>query len=116
MSARNEKITIIVNRDGMGEADAELSTLLIKNYLSLLISEEIAPSYICFYANGVKLNCTGSPILEELKILEKMGCKLLICKTCLVFNNLLDQVVVGTVGTMLDIFGAQINSTKVINL
>jgi len=118
MSVRdiNSKIAVIVSRDGMSDAPTELSHTLIKNYFTLLNSEEKVPAYICFYGNGVKLTCHGSHIIEELKVLENNGCKLIICKTCLVYNNLLDKVVVGSVGTMLDIIDVQYNSTKLIHL
>ena len=112
----NSKIAIVINRNGMGEAPHELSHLLIKNYLGLLLSEEHIPSYICMYADGVKFACEGSHVIEELSLLEKAGSKIIICKTCLVFNNLLDNISVGSVGTMLDIIDVQHNSTKVITL
>lgn len=112
----NGKVAVIVNRNGMGEAPAELSHLLIKNYLTLIISEEKYPSYMCFYGDGVKLTCEGSHIVAELKVLEIKGTKIIICKTCLAYNNLMDKVKVGTVGTMLDIIDIQQNSTKIINL
>jgi hypothetical protein len=48
--------------------------------------------------------------------LEQAGSKIVICKTCLLFNNLLEDVQTGTIGTMLDIIDVQQNSTKVITL
>lgn len=112
----NSKIAIIVNRNGMGDAPMELAHILVKNYFSLLIAEEKFPAYICVYGDGVKLTCEGSPIVEELKGIEQKGTKIIICKTCLVYNNLLDKVSVGSVGTMLDILDIQQNSTKIIYL
>jgi intracellular sulfur oxidation DsrE/DsrF family protein len=112
----NSKIAIIVNRNGMGESSPELSHTLIKNYFSLLLSENHIPSYICFYADGVKFACEGSHVLEELNALEKAGTKIIICKTCLMFHKLLDKKATGSVGTMLDIIDVQHNSTKVITL
>lgn len=112
----NSKIAIVINSNGMGDAPQELSHTLIKNYLNLLLTENRVPAYICIYANGVVLACEGSHILEELKRVETAGAKIVICKTCLVFNSLLDRVAVGSVGTMLDILDIQHNSTKVITL
>lgn len=112
----NSKIAVMVTRDGMGHAPQELSHTLIKNYFTLLKSENRIPAYICFYGDGVKLVCEGSHVTEEIKQLEESGAKIIICKTCLVFNNLLDKVETGTVGTMADIIDVQYNSTKVINL
>ncbi|MDD2426351.1 MAG: DsrE family protein [Bacteroidales bacterium] len=116
LSKLNKKIAVVINRDGMGEAPTELSHLLVKNYLTLLSEEERTPAYICMYGNGVKLACEGSNVLEELRALEGKGCKVIICKTCLTFNNLLEKVKAGSIGTMLDIIDIQHNCTKLINL
>ncbi|MDP3453054.1 MAG: DsrE family protein [Bacteroidales bacterium] len=110
------KIAVMINREGMGEGSPELSIILVKNYLTLLKSENRVPAYICLYADGVKLACEGSPVCMELKALEESGCKVIICKTCLIFYNLLEKLVCGTVGTMLDIIDVQHNTTKIINL
>ncbi len=112
----NNKIAVIINSDGMGSAPKELSYLLIKNYLTLLNTEDRTPSYICMYGDGVKLACEESPVLEELGTLEEKGAKIIICKTCLIYNKLLDKVRTGSIGTMLDIIDIQHNSTKLINL
>ncbi|MDP3435713.1 MAG: DsrE family protein [Bacteroidales bacterium] len=112
----NSKIAVMITREGMGEGPRELSLILVKNYLTLLKSENRVPAYICLYADGVKLACRESNVAQELKELEQAGSKVIICKTCLNFYNLLDSVECGTVGTMLDIIDVQHNSTKVINL
>ncbi|MFA5848340.1 MAG: DsrE family protein [Bacteroidales bacterium] len=112
----NSKIAVIINRNGMGDAPLELSHTLVKNYLTLIHDEERYPAYICLYGDGVKLTCEGSHVIKELRALEAKGAKIIICKTCLVFNNLIDKVKVGSVGTMLDIIDIQHNSTKIINL
>lgn len=113
--ATNKKVTIVINRNGMGQADEQLSLTLIKNYLTLLQEGDL-PSYICMYAEGVKLTLNDSPVLEELKALEQAGVAILICKTCLNFYESLDKVAVGTVATMVDIMGAQTHCDKVIVL
>lgn len=111
----NKKVTIVINRNGMGQAEPELSMTLIKNYL-ILLQEGDLPSYICFYAEGVKLTLADSPVVEELRALEKLGVTIFICKTCLNFYNALDKVGAGTIATMVDIMGAQTNCDKVIVL
>ncbi len=108
------KTTIVVNKYGMGEAPKELTELLVSNYFSLMTEEKNLPAYICFYAEGVKLCLKESPIVEALEVLESKGVKLLICKSCLSYFNELDNVVVGSVATMVDIIGAQQNCNKVI--
>lgn len=111
----NKKVTIVINRNGMGHADEQLTSVLIKNYLTLLMEGDL-PAYICLYAEGVKLAIDGSSVIEELRALEEAGVNILICKTCLNFYNALDKVAAGTVATMVDIMGAQTNCDKVIVL
>ncbi len=112
----SNKIAVMINREGMGDGSRELSIILVKNYLTLLKSENRVPAYICLYADGVKLACEGSSVYMELKALEESGCKVIICKTCLNFYNLSEKLMCGTVGTMLDIIDVQHNTTKIINL
>ena len=112
----NVKVALIIDRFGMGNAPEELSHTLLKNYLTLIISEQRIPAYICMYGEGVKVACKNSGFTDELVKLESMGSKIVICKTCLIFYNLLDKVETGSVGTMLDIIDIQHNSTKLIKL
>lgn len=110
------KTTVIVNKYGMGEAPQELGLTLVTNYFNILSEEQNLPSFICFYAEGARLCLEGSPVIDALRILESRGVKILICKTCLSYYQALDKVAAGTVGTMLDIMGAQMNCDKVIVL
>jgi hypothetical protein len=116
MSNNITSFALVLTRNGLGDSDPELQQILVKNYFALLIKEEFLPDFICFYANAVKLTCTGSPIIEELKELEKRGAKLIICKTCLNYFNIIEQVKVGMIGTMHDIVDIQFRAGKVLSL
>lgn len=107
---------ILVNNDGMGNADVELRQKLIVKYFQLLLQNESLPAAICLYANGVKLAVSGSPALEELKELERRGVRLILCSTCLDYFGLSNQAEVGVVGGMGDILEAQTKAAKVITL
>jgi len=111
-----ENTTILVTRNGMGEADPELQTKLISTYFRLLDENDILPAVICFYADGVKLVVQGAPVLEPLKSLEKKGVRLVLCNTCLNFYGLVDQVAVGVIGGMGDIIEAQVKADKVVTI
>ncbi|MFH2142827.1 MAG: DsrE family protein [Bacteroidota bacterium] len=113
---KNQSVVIQVNSDGMGVADKELKTTLIKNYFKLLNSENQIPFAIVFYASGVNFVCTGSEIIEDLKIIESKGVKILACKTCLNFYNIADKVETGIIATMIDIIDIQFSVEKIINL
>lgn len=107
---------IMITRNGMGNAEEELSQKLVKTYLKLLDENHVLPGAICFYAEGVKLVVEGSPVLDTLKSLEEKNVDLVICNTCLKFYDLVDKVQVGIVGGMTDIITAQWKAEKVITI
>lgn len=107
---------ILVTSNGMGKADEKLQLTLIGKYFELLLQGEDLPAAICFYTDGVKLVCEGSPVLDSLRALEKEAVRLIVCSTCLNYFNLTDKVQVGIVGGMGDILEAQTKAEKVITL
>ncbi|RKD92299.1 DsrE family protein [Mangrovibacterium diazotrophicum] len=113
----NFRNTLIqITQKGMGQGDDELGLVLLKNYLTLLAEESEMPRVIAFYNGGVQLICSGSPVIEQLKVLEKKGVRLLACKTCLKYYDLLEKRETGIEGTMMDIIELQKVAEKVINL
>ncbi len=111
------KNTLIqINQYGMGSGDNELGLILVKNYLTLISEETELPAVITFYNEGVKLVCSGSPVIEILKTLEEKGVKLVVCKTCLNHFNMIDKVETGIISTMMDIIEFQKVADKVVNL
>lgn len=107
---------ILVTNNGMGNADETLQLMLIGKYFELLLQSEDVPAAICFYTDGVKLVCDGSPVIESLHNLESKGVRLIVCTTCLNYFNLMEQVKAGIVGGMGDILEAQMKAEKVITL
>ncbi len=107
---------ILVTNNGMGNADEKLQQLLFTKYLELLLHHEDLPAALCFYTEGVKLVCEGSPVIASLRGLESQGVRLIICTTCLNYFNLTEKVQVGIVGGMGDILEAQIKAEKVITI
>jgi selenium metabolism protein YedF len=116
MTSENNNTLIQVTSNGMGTGDEGLGLSLIKNYFKLIVQEEALPKIITFYNAGVKLLVEGSPVIEELKILEDKGVKLLACKTCLNHFKLIDKQKVGLAGTMIDIITLHKKASRVINL
>ena len=107
---------ILVTNHGIGKADEILQLTLMDKYLELLLHGGELPSAICFYTDGVKLVCEGSPVLEKLRELEAKKVRLVVCSTCLNYFNLLEKISVGIVGGMGDILEAQIKADKVITI
>jgi intracellular sulfur oxidation DsrE/DsrF family protein len=100
----------------MGKGPEELQLTLIGKYLQLLDQNGVLPAVICFYTEGVKLVTDGSPVLEQLRALEKKGVRLVVCSTCLNYFGLADQLALGIAGGMNDILEAQLKAEKVITL
>ncbi len=115
--ASNKSIVIVFKSDGMGTTAAqELREVLAGKFLSLITAAGMLPAVICFYTDGVKLVCEGSPVLPTLQELERQGVHLVVCKTCLDYFGLADQVRAGIVGGMPDIITAMWQADTVITL
>jgi len=107
---------ILLTSNGMGKADEKLQLTLIGKYFELLLQGGSLPAAICFYTDGVKLVCEGSPVIESLRSLESKGVHLIVCSTCLNYFSLTEKVQVGIVGGMGDILEAQAKAEKVITV
>ena len=113
----DRSIVYVFSRDGMGSTDAEaLRHQLAGTFLTLLGESGDLPRAICFYTEGVRLACQGSPALESLQALEGRGVRLVLCSTCLDFFGLKASVRVGVVGGMGDILTAMQQADSVVTL
>jgi intracellular sulfur oxidation DsrE/DsrF family protein len=118
-SSPSKSVVIVFKSDGMGATAPEAQPLretLARKFLALIHDARTLPAAICFYTDGVKLVCEGSPVLAELAALEAQGVHLVICKTCLDYLGLADRVVMGIVGGMPDIITAMWGADTVITL
>jgi hypothetical protein len=112
-----DKDTVLLfTRPGLGHAPEALQQGLAAKFLGLIGASGQLPAKILFYTEGVKLACKGSPVLDTLNSLQAAGVELLLCKTCLDYFHLADQVEVGIVGGMPDIIEALQKAPKVISL
>jgi sulfur relay (sulfurtransferase) complex TusBCD TusD component (DsrE family) len=112
----NQNTVILFTRFGMGDAQAELQQTLVTKYFNLILDSGRLPAKMLFYTDGVKLACTGSPVLEQLRSFESKGVELVLCQTCLNYLKLTDHVQVGIVGGMGDILEALQQADKVISV
>ncbi len=111
-----KSIVIAVPNNGMSSAEYELRQKLLSNFFNIAIKDSYLPHFMCFYGEGVKLLTKDSIIINELKEIENKGVKIISCKTCLGFYNLLDEIQVGSVGTMHDILDIMWKADKVLYL
>ena len=114
-----KSIVVVFKSDGMGMTAPEAQPLrdtLAQKFLALIADAGNLPDAICFYTDGVKLVCEGSPVLAELQALEARHVRLVICKTCLDYFGLAGQVLAGIVGGMTDIITGMWAADTVITL
>lgn len=112
----DKRRVLVISREGMGQAPAELGLKLVQTYLGLLDADDRVPGAICLYGEGVKLAVEGSTVLEELRSLAAKGARVVVCTTCLNFFGLADKVQAGAAGTMKDIIELQWDAKRVITL
>jgi intracellular sulfur oxidation DsrE/DsrF family protein len=89
---------------------------MFDRFLHAIESQPIKPDAICFYTDGVKLVCEGSPALLGLQLLQGMGVRLLACQTCLEHFRLTDKIALGEVGGMNDIVGLLLSADRVVTV
>jgi intracellular sulfur oxidation DsrE/DsrF family protein len=113
----SKAIVYLFTNNGLGTtADEALRHRLAAMFLRLQAVSEILPRALCFYTEGVRLVCEGSPVLAELGALEAKGVRLVICSTCLDAFGLDEKVRVGIVGGMGDIVTAMQTADSVVTL
>jgi len=115
--ARNT--VVLVRQAGLGQLqpnDAPFGVEMFGRFLHALEANPVKPSALCFYTEGVKLVCEGSPVVSSLQLLQGMGVRLVVCGTCLEYFNLREKVAVGEVGGMNDIVGLLLGAEHVVTV
>ena len=115
----DKDVVVLVKQKGLGQTDAtdrQFGLDMLERFFHTLEGQPLKPRAICFYTNGVKIACEGSPLVPGLKLLEGIGVKLLLCKSCLEYFKLVDKVAVGDVGGMNDIVKLLLEADHVITV
>ncbi len=105
---------IVINSDAMGKGNDELGALLMKAFVHTMIDLDRKPDIMIFYNTGVKLVATDSPVADDLKKLQELGVRMLVCGTCVNYFNLKDKLAVGVVSNMYDIAGTLSTAGRII--
>ena len=105
---------VVINKEGMGQGDPLLSRKLLSTFFFALTKQDLLPSVILFYNQGAYYTCEGSPLLEDLKVLEEKGVRILTCGTCLDFYGLKEKLVIGGVSNMYEIVETMAAAGKVV--
>jgi hypothetical protein len=112
-----KNIVVLVRQEGLGLVDPEdrkFGIEMLDKFLHSLEGQPVKPRTICFYTSGVKAVAKGSPVVPGLSLLEGMGVRLIVCKTCLEKYGLIEKVAVGQVGGMNEIAKILLEADSVI--
>ncbi len=110
---------VLITKETLGsvaERDREFGLAMMDKLLHSLEAEGARPAAICFYTEGVRLVCSGSPVLLGLQLLAGLGVRLVACQSCLEHYGLLASVAVGEVGNMKQIASLMLAADKVLTV
>ncbi len=114
--AETRKIMVMIATDRIGFGDDELGLKLMISFIKTLKEMGSDLWRLVFVNNGVKLTVAGSEVLADLEELADSGIYIMVCGTCLMHFNLLEEKQVGETTNMLDIVTAMQLADKVINI
>lgn len=106
----------LIISDRYGTGDEELGRLLIRNFLYSLARDEATTEAVMFANAGVRLCCTESDSVEDLKLLAARGTAIKACGTCLDYLGLTEQLAVGEIGTMPAAVSAMLSDDKIVTI
>ena len=113
------KSVILVTKTSLGTVspgDESFGAEMLDKFFHTLESRDDKPDAICFYTEGAKVVCEGSPHILTLKLLEGLGVRLVTCQTCLQYYGIADQVAVGGTGGMAEIVELIENAGNVVTV
>ena len=115
----DKKVVILVRQEGLGSVapvDHSFGLEMFDRFIHSLEGQITKPQTICLYTSGVKLACEGSTALFGLKMIQGMGVRVLICKTCLEYFGLAGKVAVGEISNMAEISRILLESDHVVTV
>lgn len=110
---------VLVTRHGLGsvaEGDEGFGLDMLDKLFHTLEKRGEAPAAICFWTEGVRAVCEGSPVLLGLRLLEGMGSRIVACGSCLDRYGLRDRLAVGEVGGMDEIVALLAQGGRVVTV
>ena len=113
------KLVLLVTSECLGQVDLaerQFGVAMFDRFLHAIESQPIKPDAICFYTDGVKLLCKGSPAALGLTLLQGMGVRLVACRTCIEHFELTDRICVGEVCGMNDIVSLLVSAERVVTI
>lgn len=111
---QEDSCTVVFSSDKMGEGDEELGKNLMKSFVFALSNVDPLPTAMVFYNRGAFLTSEDSPVLSDLKNLEKAGVKIMTCGLCADYYKIKEKLGVGVISNMYEIVETQMESQKII--
>ena len=104
----------VLSANVMGSGDEKLGKALMKAFVFALTKQDHLPESVLCYNTGAYLSIEGADTLEDLKVLESEGVKILTCGTCLDFYGIKDKLAVGSVTNMYEIVETMENAKSIV--
>ena len=102
-TANENSTTYVLTADQLGISAAEPGQKLMKMFLNTLPNLDDAPENIILLNTAVRLAADDSESLDDLKILEGKGTRILSCGACVQYYELTGKIAAGEVSNMLEI-------------
>lgn len=99
----NTNYVVCLKSNLMGEGDPDLGKLLMETFVENLKLQTLLPTHVVLYNSGVKLAMKESPVCSSLSELEELGCRIMLCGTCIDFYGLQYEIGVGMISNMVSI-------------
>ncbi len=112
--SRKKGMVVVLSANVMGTGDEKLGKALMKAFVFALTKQDALPETIVCYNTGAYLSIEDADTLEDLKILESEGVKILTCGTCLDFYGIKDKLAVGSVTNMYEIVETMENAKSIV--
>lgn len=99
----NGDYVVCLKSNLMGDGDPDLGKVLMETFVENLKLQDHLPTHVVLYNAGVKLAMKESPVCSSLSELEELGCRIMLCGTCIDHYGLQYEIGVGMISNMISI-------------
>ncbi|MBL7201313.1 MAG: DsrE family protein [Anaerolineae bacterium] len=95
----NPFLAIAVAHNGVAQDRNGKERVAFEELIRVLLDAHRVPATLCFYAEGVRWLTRDSPVIDDLKEIGKRGADIVVCRSCMAEAGLLDEMMVGRLGS-----------------
>ena len=110
----NNEYVVLLKSNLMGDGDPDLGKVLMETFMENLKLQDHLPTHVVLYNAGVKLAMKESPVCSSLSELEELGCRIMLCGTCVEHYGIQYDIGVGMISNMVSITEILIRTGHVI--